>query len=80
VHEKGLLPQTCRYRPEILFHSNGFRLVVLTLVAVPPWLSDLTGTIGEDLGLYPSPMNHVLINEYLPGQGIMVPFSSSCLI
>jgi hypothetical protein len=79
VHEKGLLPQTCRYCLEIVFHSNGFSLVMLILRVVPPWLSDFTGSICEDLGLYPSPMNHVLINEYLPGQGIMVP-SSSCLI
>jgi hypothetical protein len=79
VHEKGLLPQTCRYCLEIVFHSNGFHLVMLTLLVVPAWLSDLTGTICEDLGLYPSPINHVLINEYLPGQGIMVHFPS-CLI
>ncbi|KAH7293565.1 hypothetical protein KP509_28G031100 [Ceratopteris richardii] len=38
---------------------------------LPPWLSDLTGRICEDVGLYPSPINHVLINEYHPGQGIM---------
>lgn len=38
---------------------------------LPPWLSDLTGNICRDLGLYPAPINHVLINEYLPGQGIM---------
>ncbi|KAI5075231.1 hypothetical protein GOP47_0009307 [Adiantum capillus-veneris] len=38
---------------------------------LPPWLSDLTGNICKDVGLFPAPLNHVLINEYLPGQGIM---------
>lgn len=40
--------------------------------AVPPWLTNLTQKICEDTGLFPSPINHVLINEYLPNQGIMV--------
>ncbi|MCO5578161.1 hypothetical protein L7F22_031999 [Adiantum nelumboides] len=38
---------------------------------LPLWLSELTGNICKDVGLFPSPLNHVLINEYLPGQGIM---------
>ncbi|KAK6049223.1 hypothetical protein COOONC_13273 [Cooperia oncophora] len=25
----------------------------------------------DSLGVFPSPSNHVLVNEYLPGQGIM---------
>uniref|UniRef100_A0A7N0UFL3 Fe2OG dioxygenase domain-containing protein n=1 Tax=Kalanchoe fedtschenkoi TaxID=63787 RepID=A0A7N0UFL3_KALFE len=38
---------------------------------LPPWLSNLTRRISETTGLFPSPINHVLINEYLPDQGIM---------
>ncbi|RDX79285.1 Alpha-ketoglutarate-dependent dioxygenase alkB-like 6, partial [Mucuna pruriens] len=38
---------------------------------VPPWLTNLTQKINEESGLFPSAMNHVLINEYLPNQGIM---------
>lgn len=38
---------------------------------VPLWLSALTGKIYQDVRLFPSPINHVLVNEYLPGQGIM---------
>lgn len=40
--------------------------------AVPPWLTAITQRISEQTGLFPSPINHVLINEYLPDQGIMV--------
>ncbi|PIO55345.1 hypothetical protein TELCIR_23269, partial [Teladorsagia circumcincta] len=25
----------------------------------------------DNLGVFPSPSNHVLVNEYVPGQGIM---------
>ncbi|GLT47259.1 hypothetical protein SLA2020_209670 [Shorea laevis] len=39
--------------------------------ALPPWLKKITERIAEESGLYPSPINHVLINEYLPNQGIM---------
>lgn len=45
---------------------------VLSLFAVPPWLTNLTEKIYEQSGLFPSAINHVLINEYLPDQGIMV--------
>jgi len=38
---------------------------------VPSWLSTITQKICDWTGLFPSPINHVLINEYLPGQGIM---------
>lgn len=42
------------------------------LFAVPPWLTRITERINEKSGLFPSSVNHVLINEYLPNQGIMV--------
>ncbi|KAL3518875.1 hypothetical protein ACH5RR_021464 [Cinchona calisaya] len=38
---------------------------------LPPWLTTFTGRIFERSGLFPSAINHVLINEYLPDQGIM---------
>ncbi|XP_031483590.1 uncharacterized protein LOC116253003 [Nymphaea colorata] len=38
---------------------------------LPPWLTKVTGKICGGTGLFPSPINHVLINEYLPDQGIM---------
>ncbi|CAK8532498.1 unnamed protein product [Lathyrus sativus] len=38
---------------------------------LPPWLTNLTHKISEESGLFPSPINHVLINEYQPNQGIM---------
>uniref|UniRef100_A0A5B7BKW1 Fe2OG dioxygenase domain-containing protein n=1 Tax=Davidia involucrata TaxID=16924 RepID=A0A5B7BKW1_DAVIN len=38
---------------------------------LPPWLTRTTQRIFEESGLFPSPINHVLINEYLPNQGIM---------
>ncbi|XP_039045135.1 alpha-ketoglutarate-dependent dioxygenase alkB homolog 6-like isoform X2 [Hibiscus syriacus] len=38
---------------------------------LPPWLSKITERICEESGLFPSAINHVLINEYLPNQGIM---------
>ncbi|OVA08853.1 Oxoglutarate/iron-dependent dioxygenase [Macleaya cordata] len=38
---------------------------------LPPWLTKITKRICEETGLFPSPINHVLINEYLPDQGIM---------
>lgn len=40
--------------------------------AVPPWLTKVTHRIYEESKLFPSAINHVLINEYLPDQGIMV--------
>ncbi|KAI5444848.1 hypothetical protein KIW84_013215, partial [Lathyrus oleraceus] len=39
--------------------------------ALPPWLTNFTHKISEESGLFPSPINHVLINEYQPNQGIM---------
>ncbi|XP_065854437.1 alkylated DNA repair protein ALKBH6 homolog isoform X2 [Euphorbia lathyris] len=38
---------------------------------LPPWLTKITQRIYEESGLFPAAMNHVLINEYLPHQGIM---------
>eukprot|EP00897_Mesotaenium_endlicherianum_P009546 jgi/Mesen1/861/ME000114S10941 len=38
---------------------------------VPPWLNAITERLTRDIGLFPKPINHVLVNEYKPGQGIM---------
>ncbi|PWA72361.1 Oxoglutarate/iron-dependent dioxygenase [Artemisia annua] len=38
---------------------------------VPSWLTKITEKISEESSLFPSAINHVLINEYLPNQGIM---------
>ncbi|CAH9072121.1 unnamed protein product [Cuscuta europaea] len=38
---------------------------------LPSWLTRITQRIQEESGLFPSAINHVLINEYLPNQGIM---------
>lgn len=38
---------------------------------LPPWLMTITQRISEESGLFPSAINHVLVNEYLPDQGIM---------
>lgn len=38
---------------------------------LPPWLTKVTQRIHEELGIFPAAPNHVLINEYLPDQGIM---------
>ncbi|XP_039117887.1 alpha-ketoglutarate-dependent dioxygenase alkB homolog 6-like [Dioscorea cayenensis subsp. rotundata] len=38
---------------------------------LPAWLKKVTGRIRQCTGLFPSELNHVLINEYLPNQGIM---------
>ncbi|KAF5931309.1 hypothetical protein HYC85_032182 [Camellia sinensis] len=38
---------------------------------LPPWLKRVTERIFEESCLFPSAINHVLINEYLPNQGIM---------
>ncbi|KAL7081604.1 hypothetical protein ACP275_14G049700 [Erythranthe tilingii] len=38
---------------------------------LPPWLTKVTQRIYEESKLFPSAINHVLINEYLPDQGIM---------
>ncbi|KAI4340602.1 hypothetical protein MLD38_025421 [Melastoma candidum] len=38
---------------------------------LPPWLVNIADKIYEESGLFPLAINHVLINEYLPNQGIM---------
>ncbi|KAF5822954.1 putative oxoglutarate/iron-dependent dioxygenase, alpha-ketoglutarate-dependent dioxygenase AlkB [Helianthus annuus] len=38
---------------------------------LPPWLTKITEKIRDVSSLFPSAINHVLINEYLPNQGIM---------
>ncbi|XP_074559818.1 alkylated DNA repair protein ALKBH6 homolog [Curcuma longa] len=38
---------------------------------LPSWLTKITQRICQKTGLFPSAINHVLINEYLPNQGIM---------
>ncbi|CAL4916746.1 unnamed protein product [Urochloa decumbens] len=40
--------------------------------ALPSWLTRITDRICQWTGLFPSAINHVLINEYHPNQGIMV--------
>ncbi|CAA6654506.1 unnamed protein product [Spirodela intermedia] len=62
VHEKGLLPQD--YPPTLSHH-----LLFSTSASMD---HEDHQRICEQTGLFPSPINHVLINEYLPNQGIMV--------
>ncbi|CAH2078446.1 unnamed protein product [Thlaspi arvense] len=38
---------------------------------LPSWLTKITAKIHESSGLFPAAINHVLINEYHPDQGIM---------
>ncbi|XP_071720709.1 alkylated DNA repair protein ALKBH6 homolog [Rutidosis leptorrhynchoides] len=38
---------------------------------LPAWLTKITEKIGNESSLFPSAINHVLINEYHPNQGIM---------
>lgn len=38
---------------------------------LPLWLEALAARLQQDTGLFPSAINHVLVNEYQPGQGIM---------
>ncbi|KAA0025211.1 hypothetical protein IC582_018724 [Cucumis melo] len=38
---------------------------------LPIWLTNITKKISQETNLYPAPINHVLINEYLHNQGIM---------
>ncbi|KAK7270769.1 hypothetical protein RJT34_26178 [Clitoria ternatea] len=47
-------------------HEKGLLPQVL-----PPWLTNFTQKIYDVSGLFSSAINHVLINEYLPNQGIM---------
>ncbi|KAG0558732.1 hypothetical protein KC19_10G049600 [Ceratodon purpureus] len=37
---------------------------------IPVWLSSVTEKITKETNLFPAPINHVLVNEYMPGQGI----------
>ncbi|KAK8963865.1 hypothetical protein KSP40_PGU007715 [Platanthera guangdongensis] len=39
---------------------------------LPPWLIKITQRIYDQTLLFPSAINHVLINEYFPDQGIML--------
>ncbi|KAL1805335.1 hypothetical protein DCAR_0831153 [Daucus carota subsp. sativus] len=38
---------------------------------LPPWLTNITQKIFDESRMFPSAINHVLINEYQPNQGIM---------
>ncbi|XP_048324919.1 alkylated DNA repair protein ALKBH6 homolog isoform X2 [Ziziphus jujuba] len=38
---------------------------------LPSWLTKITQKVHDDSGMFPLPINHVLVNEYLPDQGIM---------
>ncbi|GMH01201.1 hypothetical protein Nepgr_003040 [Nepenthes gracilis] len=38
---------------------------------LPPWLAQLTQRIFDETKIFPAKPNHVLVNEYLPEQGIM---------
>ncbi|KAL8104273.1 hypothetical protein AgCh_028482 [Apium graveolens] len=38
---------------------------------LPSWLTNIIQKIFDESRLFPSAINHVLINEYLPNQGIM---------
>ncbi|GAB2286960.1 hypothetical protein Dimus_021348 [Dionaea muscipula] len=38
---------------------------------LPPWLTKITQRIFKESKVFPAEPNHVLINEYLPDQGIM---------
>eukprot|EP00775_Hariotina_reticulata_P014173 gene14173-14314_t len=49
-----------------LVHSNG-----LIPAALPRWLDGLTQRVHRDLQLFDQAPNHVLINSYQPGCGIM---------
>lgn len=62
--------------------SSGYRrsTTELFVFAVPPWLKRVTNRIYEESGLFPSAINHVLINEYLPDQGIMVGTNLDCVV
>ncbi|KAH7541742.1 hypothetical protein FEM48_Zijuj02G0000100 [Ziziphus jujuba var. spinosa] len=39
---------------------------------LPSWLTKITQKVHDDSGMFPLPINHVLVNEYLPDQGIML--------
>ncbi|XP_004294928.1 PREDICTED: alpha-ketoglutarate-dependent dioxygenase alkB homolog 6-like [Fragaria vesca subsp. vesca] len=83
VHEKGLISQDYEESLAMNFRTFGTLLRIrfnshctvhhtaLRLDIVPSWLTKITCRIFEESGLFPSPINHVLVNEYLPNQGIM---------
>ena len=58
------------YRPFVLTRSKYmYKCIVMYNLQ---WLEDISGRIA-DLGVFESHSpNHVLVNKYLPGQGIMV--------
>ncbi len=46
---------------------------------LPRWLESITLRLHKDTALYgDTPPNHVLVNAYLPGEGILVSSSSAC--
>ncbi|EXB53610.1 putative alpha-ketoglutarate-dependent dioxygenase [Morus notabilis] len=62
----------CDGKMPIKLKGKFYRTVIRpAMLYVPPWLMKVTQKINEETGLFPSPINHVLINEYLPNQGIM---------
>lgn len=42
---------------------------------MPSWLGSILAGVDRDLGMFEGPANHVLLNAYEPGEGILV-----CLI
>lgn len=42
---------------------------------LPGWLGSLLNRIDSDLGIFEGPANHVLLNAYEPGEGILVWFT-----
>lgn len=64
---------------EIVLAIGGEESTCLHL-AVPLWLKQITSRICKESGLFSSTINHVLINEYLPDQGIMVSIGLSCTL
>jgi hypothetical protein len=66
MHTSNSAVQLC---PNFIGNFIGF---LGLMIAVPPWLITVTQRIAKETTLFPAPINHVLVNEYLPGQGIMV--------
>ncbi|KAF3445178.1 hypothetical protein FNV43_RR14872 [Rhamnella rubrinervis] len=66
----GSLP-TLIYVPEFITDSGVVHEKGLISQELPPWLTKTTQKVYEDSGIFPLPINHVLVNEYLPNQGIM---------
>lgn len=55
-----------------LYSLSVLSVYLFMYLSVPPWLMKVTQKIYEETRLFPAPINHVLINEYLPNHGIMV--------